>query len=136
MRRRPFEAAVMAIVLMAAAAIAVVVAVSLFVPGMKLDAMWRLNPRAAETMRPMGRWLGAALAGVGLVAAVAGLGLWGGRRWGWGVAVALFAVNGAGDLVSMAVTRDWIRSGIGVVAAVVFLAVLLSGRVRAFVAVY
>jgi hypothetical protein len=59
-------------------------------------------------------------------------GLLRGRRWAWWFAVVLFIVNGLGDLVSLFVIHDWVRSGGGAAVGAAFVAALLQRRVRDF----
>jgi hypothetical protein len=60
----------------------------------------------------------------------AAIGLLRRRRWAWWFAVILFAINGAGDLVSFVVTGDWLRSASGVVISLAFVWSLVGKRVR------
>ncbi|HTP86177.1 MAG TPA: hypothetical protein VMJ34_04485 [Bryobacteraceae bacterium] len=132
MTRRPMAVSVIAGFLFGATAIAAVVGFSLLFPGPLLERMWALNPRGEVVFRAMGRISGVFLMELGAGTAVAGVGLLRGRRWGWRIAVALFTLNGCGDVVSLFITHDWIRSGTGVAVAAVFLLALMRPRVRTF----
>ena len=63
------------------------------------------------------------------VDAVAGIGWFRRRPWGWGLAVAIIAVQVLGDLVNF-LRGDSIRGGIGAIIAGTLLLYLFSGNVR------
>jgi hypothetical protein len=60
-----------------------------------------------------------------MVTATTGWGLLRGRRWAWWIAVAVFAINGCGDLLTLIVRRDVVKGGSGVLIASVFLFLLM-----------
>ena len=118
--------------LFAATAIAVTVAVSLLVPGALSDRLWELNRPAEAAFRRLG-WIASLLLlllATGTLAA--GLGLRNRRRWAWWFAVALFAVNAAGDVAGLLATGDWVRGVAGIVVGGAFLVCLLRRRVRRY----
>lgn len=125
---------VVAAFLFAATAIAVFIGLDLLFPVRSLDWIWRLNQRAAGTFRPNARLGGIFLLLVAVAASSAARGLLRGRRWAWWLAIGIFAVNGAGDLISFIITRDVLRSASGVVIAGVFLLMLTRRPVRDFFA--
>ncbi len=59
---------------------------------------------------------------------------WRGRRWAWWFAVAVFAVNGCGDVVSYFVLRELWRSAAGVAVAGAALYYLIRPDVRRYFA--
>ena len=61
--------------------------------------------------------------------AVAGIGWFRRRHWGWRLAVAIIAVQVLGDLVNF-LRGDFIRGGIGIVIAGALLCYLFSGNVK------
>jgi hypothetical protein len=65
-----------------------------------------------------------------MVTATTGWGLLRGRRWAWWIAVAVFTINGCGDLVTLIVRRDVVKGGSGVLIASVFLFLLLRSGTR------
>ena len=69
---------------------------------------------------------------VGVATAVAAAGLLRGNRWAWQLAIIVFAMNGLGDVVSLFITRDLLKSGSGVLIAALFLTGLLRRNVRLF----
>ena len=126
--RRPRAISVVAAFLFLATLVAGVVGAALLLPGMPLDKIWTLNERAHAAFGAFPRTSGVLLLTLGFITAAAALGLLHGRRWAWWLAVSIFACNGAGDLVSVFVTHDLVRSGIGVSVAAIFILCLLRGR--------
>ena len=92
--------------------------------------MWNLNPMAYQAFHRLGRTAELLLLGVACLSATAASGLLLGRRWGWWMALLLFATNGAGDFVALIRTGDLIRFGSGVLIAAAFIALLCLPAVR------
>jgi hypothetical protein len=118
--------------LFVAAALAAVVGTSLLFPSRVLERLWEINPAAAPAFHAYGRISGLLLLALGLATFTAARSLLYGKRWAWWFAVALFAVNGLGDVVSFLATRDAMRSISGVTIAVVFLYFLTRAPVRRY----
>jgi len=129
---RPKTVPVVAGFLFLATAIAAVVGASLLFPGPLLDRLWELNKPGEAAFRAMGKISGLLLLGLGVGTALAGAGMLKGRRWAWRLAVALFVVNGCGDVVGFIATGDWLRSGSGVAVAAAFLWALTRVQVRRY----
>jgi len=129
---RPRTIPVVAAFLFAATAIAVVVAISLLFPNPLLDRMWELNKPGAAAFRAMGRVSGLLLLALAVATAAAAIGLLRGKRWAWFLAVAIFAVNGCGDVIGFVTTHDWLRSGSGVAIAAAFVLALTRPRARQY----
>jgi hypothetical protein len=129
---RPMGFAIRAVAasLSMAALIAFVVGTALLLPGGPLDRLWQYNRPAHAAFQSLGRVSGPAFLALGLVVAATAGGLMRGRRWAWRLAVAIFAVSGSGDVFGMLITRDILRSGSGILVAAVFLAILLSRKVK------
>ena len=119
---------VIAVFLFAATGIAFVVGLALLFPGPLLDWLAQFNRPGMEAFRTAGRWAAALLVFVGCFAATAAAGLLRGKKWAWWMAVGLFAVNGCGDVVGYALTRDAWHSGSGIVICSVFVYALLRIR--------
>jgi hypothetical protein len=132
MEPKPRAVIVIAIFLYIATVIALVVGASLLFPNSALDRLWELNRPAEPAFQAMGRFSGVLLLCLGMLTFIAAVGLLRRKPWAWWAAVALFAVNGAGDAVSFVFTRDWLKSASGVVVASGFLGALLSRRVRRY----
>jgi hypothetical protein len=119
--------------LFAATAIAAVVGVSLLWPNALLDRLWELNKPGAAAFRALGRRTsGTALLLLGAGTLAAGIGLLERKRWAWWFAVVLFTIDGAGDVVSLLVTGDWLKSASGMVICSAFLYALSRSRVRSY----
>jgi hypothetical protein len=117
-----------------ATVLALLIGSSLLISGTLPDRVWNLNPRAHIVFSLHPKAFGSLLLIVALVAAITAVGLLRRRRWAWLLALATFAVNGLGDLVSLLVLRDWLRGGSGVLIAGFFLFLLLRPSVRAYFA--
>jgi hypothetical protein len=69
---------------------------------------------------------------VGGGTAAAAAGLLRRKKWAWCFALALFAIDASGDLVSFFVTRDYVRSAAGVVVSGAFIYALSRPAVRQY----
>jgi hypothetical protein len=98
--------------------------------GTALDRMWAFNPRAFRELTPHGRVVGIPFLLLGVVLAVAGIGWFKCRLWGWRLAVAIIATQVLGDLIN-AVSGHIVEGGLGVAIAGALLLYLLSANVRA-----
>ena len=132
MERRPRTATVVAIFLFCAAAMALIIGVSLLFPGPLWDRMWDLNRPGHLAFERAGKLAGVPLLALGIVTGIAGRGLIMRRKWAWWTAVALFAVNGLGDVATLVLTRDLLRAGMGASIAGTFLFCLTRPKVKAY----
>lgn len=132
MRTRPIAISVIAAFLFAATLVSAIVGTSLLIPGTFLDRIWEVNKPAYAGFEALGRASGLLLLLLGIYTAFAGAGLIKGRKWGRWLAIALFVVNGVGDVVNLLRTRDWLKSGAGVLIAATFLFCLFRSRATAF----
>jgi hypothetical protein len=130
--RRPAAVTIVAIFLFFATGIAAVVGISLLFPNPLLDRLWQLNKPGATLFHAIGRVSGFFLLALGCGTLAAALGLLRSRRWAWWFAIVLFAINGAGDIVSYFLVHDALRSVTGVMVAVIFLYLLCRRDVRAY----
>jgi uncharacterized membrane protein (DUF2068 family) len=129
----PVAARVVSAALVLSALIAALVAATLLLPSSALDRLWALNPSAAPWFEAH-HAAGVVLVVVaGLAAGAAGVGLWRGHRWAWWLAVLIFAMNGAGDLVRLA-AGEWAPGGSGTLITGAFLVLLTRRSVRAWCA--
>ncbi|HEX4606313.1 MAG TPA: hypothetical protein VH724_20090 [Candidatus Angelobacter sp.] len=118
--------------LLAAAFIAVAIGFSLLFPNRLLDRAWRLNPAGAALFRSIGPLSGVFLLGLGAALVPAARGLLRGKKWAWSFAVTLFAIDGAGDIVSYFLIHDALRTLVGVMVSSVFLIVLCRRDFREY----
>lgn len=118
------------VLLFLAAIIAFITGFALLFPGPIWAEFWSLNPEAYRSFHRLGTTAEAVLFALGIVAAVTATGLLRRERWSWGIALLLFAVNGAGDFISLLRTEELLRFGSGVLIAAGFIALLLLPPVR------
>jgi hypothetical protein len=98
--------------------------------GTAFDRIWTLNPRAYKELAPLGKVVGIPFLMLGVLLAVACMGWFKRRVWGWRLAVAIIAIQVLGDLVN-AFRSDAVRGGVGFVIAGALLVYLLRPEVRA-----
>ena len=98
--------------------------------GTALDRMWTLNPRAYKELAPLGKVVGIPFLMLGVLLAVACMGWFKRRVWGWRLAVAIIATQVVGDFVN-ALIGDVVRGLVGFSIAGALLVYLLSARVKA-----
>jgi hypothetical protein len=98
-------------------------------PGTILDRIWALNPRAYNQLSPLGRSVGIPFLILSLALAVAGLGWFKRRRWGWQLAVVVIATRVLGDFVNV-VRGQLVQGGLGIAIAGALLAYLLRPKTR------
>jgi len=113
------------------AAMAAYAAVTLLAPGTFLDALWALNKRGHAGLTQIGK--GAALLFVVLSAllALAAVGWFRRRYWGWVLGVTIIAINALGDIVNLA-RGEGLKGVVGVVIAVALLIYMARPGVRAY----
>ena len=112
------------------AVMALLAALALLFPDGTLEPMWRLNRHAQVGLMELGPWGVALMLGVAVACALAAIGLWRRTRWGHRLAVTVFTVNVAGDLLAALVQGDP-RTLIGVPIGGAIIYYLLSTRTRA-----
>ena len=128
MNRRPIIPFVLSALTAIATLVLVGVGFALLAPGSPLESIWLLYPARDRCLAPYKvlAELGAG-AGGGLAAACRLLRR---RRWGWVLAVVIFTVNGAGDVMQL-VTGHPVEGGVGVAVAGAVLVYLFRPRIRA-----
>lgn len=80
-----------------ATAMATVAGVTLLHPGTLLDRIWSLNPRAYAQLAPLGPSVGVAFLFLGTSLAVAAVGWFQRRYWGWLMAITILTTQLLGD---------------------------------------
>jgi len=103
--------------------------VTLWHPGTFLDRAWALNPRAYIQLSALGTRLAAAFSLLSLAMALAALGWFGRRRWGWQLTVLIISTQVIGDLVSF-IQGEYLRAGTGVAIAGALLVYLTRKKTR------
>jgi hypothetical protein len=99
-----------------ATVILVVVGLALLAPGTPFEAIWRLYPARRAMLTPYRLLMGPGFLALSLVMASAAVGCLRRRRWGWRLALAIFAINGLGDLFQL-VTGHLVEGGVGTAVA-------------------
>ena len=127
--RRPWGITALSVFFLAGAAISLTASVSLLLPGSSLKWMWRINPRALESLTSLGFWAVILMLTVSMFCAAASLGLWRTSRWGYWFAVGLITINLIGDLANVVLGTEP-RAIVGVPVAAAILAYLTSKKVR------
>jgi hypothetical protein len=82
-------------------------AVMLTFPASPIEFFWRVNPRAHEGFQAMGFWAVVLMIAVCVACATASTGLARSRQWGLWTAIAILAVNIAGDSANAVFAHDW-----------------------------
>jgi hypothetical protein len=131
--RRPWTVTFLSIFFGLGALISATSLIALATPGGFLEPMWGLNPRAREQFASMGSWSLVLMGVVSATCLAAAVGLWRGRRIGYILGLTLLTVSLLGDLANAVLGLEP-RAWVGVPVAALFLAVLATGRARAFFA--
>ena len=118
--RKPAALVVVSAFLFLAAFIALVTGTSLLFPGPIWNGLWNLNRPALIAFQKLGIFSGILLLALGAGAGAAGAGLLKRRKWAWWFAVALFTINGLGDVVILFSTHDLVRGSSGILIACIF----------------
>ncbi len=102
--------------------------------GTFLDHIWVLNAPTYGQLAPLGKTVGVPFLVLSAALAVAGVGWFGRRLWGWKLAVAIIATQVLGDLIGIFMGH-FVRGAVGVTIAAALLFYLSRPEVRgAFVA--
>ncbi len=131
-KQRPVIVTVVALFLFFATIMAFIAGTSLLFPRPFWQKVWDLNRPAYVAFSRFGKVPRVLLLVLAMGTGAAGIGLLKGKGWCWWFAVALFAINGMGDLVTLLLTGDLIRGGAGVLIAVVFLFCLTRPQVKRY----
>jgi hypothetical protein len=97
--------------------------------GTLLDHMWVLNTPAYRQLAPLGKTVGVLFLLLGAALAVACVGWFGRRAWGWRLAVFLIAAQVLGDSINIFMGH-FVRAAVGVTMASALLLYLLRPGVR------
>ena len=121
---------VVAVFLFFGAAMAALAGITLVFPGTILDQAWRLNPVAHAQLAVLGAPVGIVVLLLAGVLAVAAIGWWRRRRWGWTLAVVITAIQVLGAFLNL-LRGDLLRGAAGLVIASALLFYMTRPRVRA-----
>ena len=119
----------MGIFLIFGASMASLAGIALVWQGTALDRMWALNPRAYNELVPFGKAAGVAFILFGLILAVAAIGWFKRRLWGWRLAVAIIAVQVLGDVANVFLGRR-VEGASGAIIAGALVVYLFQDPVR------
>jgi hypothetical protein len=100
--------------------------------GTKLDRIWELNPTAYAQLAPFRSRAGVLFLLLGGSLALAGVGWFKRRAWGWRLAVAIISIQVLGDVITVS-TGDLAKGSVGFAIASILLIYLLRPKVRRFV---
>ena len=117
------------IFLLFGAVTALLAGLSLARPGMALDRLWALNPRAYAQLAPLGKAVAFFFLFLSAMLGVAGVGWLRRRNWGWYLAVAIIATQVLGDLVN-ALHGEVVQGAAGVLVAGALLLYMTRPYVR------
>lgn len=106
------------------------VGTALLLPGTSLEHIWAIYPARRALLMPYRTLLGPLFLCLGVAMSAASLGCFLHRRWGWWLAVLIFAANGCGDVIQLSMGK-FLEGAIGVVAAGAILFYLTRPTVRA-----
>jgi hypothetical protein len=119
----------MGVLLLFGAIMASLAGTTLVWSGTLLDRMWTLNPRAYKELAPFGKAVGIPFLLLGLTLAVASIGWFKSRLWGWRLAVAIIATQVLGNLVNLWMAH-YFEGGIGAAIAGALLLYLFRADVK------
>ena len=128
---RPLGVTALSIFFLVATVITIFAAISLTFPNGFLEPIWKLNPRGRAGLGAIGMWAVLLFSGVGTACAVAAIGLWRGRWWGYYTATTVLAINFSGDLFNV-ISGTEPRAAIGIPIVVLIIVYLSRPRVRLF----
>jgi hypothetical protein len=133
MENRPNGVLIVAIIVFIAAVLALIVGISTIFPGTPLDVIWTLKNSFPAGFRntSTGIIFGYFLLILSLIMFYAAYGLTKGRKMAWWITIIIFAANGIGDTVSLALGGG-IDGISGILIAAAFLFYLTRPGVKKF----
>lgn len=113
---RPFGIFLIALFFAVATGILLGAGGALLLPGSKFETIWTLYPARRALLMPYRLWLGPGFLVLAVATAAASAGCFRRRLWGWWIAVAIFALNGLGDVAQLALGH-FLEGGVGIAAS-------------------
>ena len=103
METRPKGVLIVAVIVFIAALLALIVGITIFIPGTPLDMIWTLKNSFPTGFRSSSNGIifGYFILILGLILISAVWGLIKGMKWAWWVVLIVFLVNGIGDAISI-----------------------------------
>lgn len=129
MQSRGFGFTAFGILLIFGAAMAMLAALTLLLPGTALDFAWRLNPVAQRQLADVGRPAGILLLDISVVLAIASVGWFRRRRWGYWLSVVLIGIQVLGNMGNMMMGQA-MRGLAGAAISLALLVYLLTPAIR------
>jgi uncharacterized BrkB/YihY/UPF0761 family membrane protein len=132
MDNRPKGVLIVTIIVFIAAILALIIGISIIIPGTPLDVIWTLKNSFPIGFKStfIGIIFGYFLLALGLIMLYSAYGLTKGRKWAWWITVIIFTVNGIGYAVSVALGSSGSDGITGILIAVVFLFYLTRPSVK------
>ena len=127
--RRPITPMVVGAFYLLASLICAAAGVSLLLPRGGFDWMWTIKPAAYNQLLAMGPWSGIGFCLLAMAMALTSVGGLRRKRWGWLLAVAIFATNGIADAARL-LAGEVLEGLIGVIVAGAILYVLSRRQIR------
>ncbi len=127
--RRLYAPIILGFFFLTAMLICLVAAITLLAPGSPVDGVWSIKPVEYQQLLALAPWSGVGFVALSVAMAFASLGTFTGSRWGWWLAVAIFAINGLGDAAQVLFGRV-VEGVVGVLAAGLVLLVMTRPRIR------
>lgn len=103
--------------------------ISLLWPETPLSGIWAIKPREYRELLALAPWSGLGFTILAVLMATTSFATFQRTKWGWRLAIVIFAVNGAADAARL-VMGDVFEGAIGVVVAGAILVVLSRSSVR------
>ena len=133
MKTRPKGVIIIAIIVFIAALLALIVGISIFVPGTPLDMIWSVKNSFPTGFKSSvtGIIFGYFIVILGFLLISAVYGLLKGMRWAWWVVLVVFLINGIGDVVSV-ISGGGLNGISGIVIISAFIIYMTRPNVRTY----
>src|SRR5215475_3211285 len=119
----------MGVFLVFGATMAALAGITLVWQGTPLDSIWKLNPQAHHQLAPAGNLFGSGMLIVAFTLALASIGWFLKRKWGWRLAVAILSIQVGADILNLFSGRIF-QGAVGAVIGGALIFYLLRSSVR------